>query len=109
MGFSPQSHSFPHGPVKLGRHDFSGGFNGFSAVAGVLLLTSIAFGTWQSRAGRGDGDWQSFGSDPGARRYSPPETGDWRLETGNWKLETGSYDRDAGDGTPLFSARIAST
>ena len=43
----------------------------FRMVAGMLLVTSIAFGTWQSRAGRGDGDWQSFGRDPGARRYSP--------------------------------------
>ena len=63
---------------------------GFRTVAGVLLLTSIAFGTWQSRAGRGDGDWQSFGRDPGARRYSPRRlvAGDWswRLETGDWRL-----------------------
>ena len=43
----------------------------FRTVAELLLLTSIAFGTWQSRAGRGDGDWPSFGRDPGARRYSP--------------------------------------
>jgi hypothetical protein len=43
----------------------------FRMVAGMLLVTSIAFGMWQSPARRGDGDWPSFCRDPGARRYSP--------------------------------------
>ena len=44
---------------------------GFRMAAGVLLVTSIAFGAWQAKPQRADGDWPSFGRDPGARRYSP--------------------------------------
>ncbi len=44
---------------------------GFRMAAGVLLVTSIAVGAWQAKPQRPDGDWPSFGRDPGARRYSP--------------------------------------
>ena len=67
----------------------------FRMVAELLLVTSIAFGTWQSRAGRGDGDWQSFGRDPGARRFSPLT----QINTKNvaslveaWTFDTGVQD-----------------
>jgi hypothetical protein len=73
----------------------------FRMVAGMLLVTSIAFGTWQSRAGRGDGDWPSFGRDPGARRYSPFT----QINTKNvaalveaWAFDTGIQDLQV---TPL--------
>ena len=67
----------------------------------MLLVTSIAFGTWQSPAGRGDGDWPSFGRDPGARRYSPLT----QINTKNvaslveaWAFDTGIQDLQV---TPL--------
>ena len=63
---------------------------GFRTVAGVLLLTSIAFGTWQSRGRARRRRLAVALAAIQARGDIPPGTGDWRLEL-DWKLETGDW------------------
>ena len=81
---------------KVGATRFGRGLNGFSDGGGAVAadvdrLWHVAV----AGSGRGDGDWQSFGRDPGARRFSPLT----RINTKNvaslveaWTFDTGIQD-----------------